>query len=93
VSLVTNYSPFSSKPMISWAIELVLPLFYSCWKLNTLDLKRPFPSSKVPGADVKTALKVDLPASTFPSMATRILLAFLDITICFFSSSSFFYYE
>lgn len=59
-------------PIISRAIELVLPLFYSCLKLKTRALAAPRPSSRVPGKDAKIEVKVLFPASTLPKIATRI---------------------
>jgi hypothetical protein len=75
------------KPIISWAIEVVLPLFYSCLKLKTRDLAAPRPSSRVPGEDDRIEVKVLFPASTFPKIATRIFSLILLIVTNFSSSS------
>lgn len=55
---------------MSFPTELVLPDSISCLCLNNFCLEWPLPLSSSPW--VNTPNKVDLPASTFPTTATRI---------------------
>lgn len=73
--LCTNHSAkicclCSSKTMISWAMDEVLPLSDSWAKLNTFSLELPLPLSSMPF--VSTPTRVLFPESTFPT--TQILM-------------------
>lgn len=69
---INNISPRLSNPRISFPTELVRPDSISCLCRNNFCLACPLPLSNSPC--VSTPRRVDLPASTFPTTATLLIL-------------------
>mmetsp|Transcript_22624 Transcript_22624/g.89810 ORF Transcript_22624/g.89810 Transcript_22624/m.89810 type:complete len:243 (+) Transcript_22624:1488-2216(+) len=65
----TTCAPSSVKPMSSTDTAEVRPFDCSCLCLKTSERAAPRPSSRPP--EVRTPMRVDLPESTLPIMATR----------------------